>query len=123
MKKVLAFGLVVLGLLSFTASSYAADVSGTWEMTTQSPRGGERTSEISIVQDGNKITVTMPGMRGGDPITAEGTIDGDKIQWSVTRETPRGTFTMTYTGTVDGDTMKGTVDRGGRTAEWTAKKK
>ncbi len=122
MKKSLALGLIVLGLMSFTALANAADVSGTWELTSQSPRG-ERTSEITIVQDGNKITVTMPGMRGGDPITAEGTIDGDQIQWSVTRETPRGTFTMTYAGTVEGDTMKGTVDRGGRTSEWAAKKK
>jgi hypothetical protein len=122
MKKILGFGLVVLGLLSFTASAYMADVSGTWEMTTQSPRG-ERTSEITIAQDGDKITVTMPGRRGRDPITAEGTIDGNQIQWSVTRETPRGTFTMTYAGTVDGDTMKGTVDRGGNTSEWSAKKK
>jgi hypothetical protein len=122
MKKSLALGLVVLGLMSFTALAFAADVSGTWEMTTQSPRG-ERNSEITIVQDGNKITVTMPGMRGGDPLAAEGTIDGDHIQWSVTRETPRGTFTVTYAGTVEGDTMKGTVDRGGRTSEWTAKKK
>ncbi len=122
MKKSLALGLVLLGTMSFTAFAYAADVSGTWEMTTQSQRG-ERTTEITIVQEGGKITVTMPGMRGGDPITAEGTIDGDKIQWSVTRETQRGTFTMTYAGTVTGDTMKGTVDRGGNTSEWTAKRK
>ncbi len=103
------------------------NVTGDWEMTTESPRG-ERTQTIHIEQDGEKLTVTMQGgMRGGqggEEIKAEGTIQGNKVEWSFTRSTPRGDFTTTYTGTVEGDTMSGEVDRGERgTGPWTANRK
>lgn len=120
MKKTLIFSALILGLLAFAAYALV-DVSGTWEMTTVSQRG-ENTVDITIVQDGDKITVTMPG-RQGDEMTGEGIVDGNKIQWSVTRETQRGEFTLTYEGTVDGDTMSGTFSMMDREMEWTAKKK
>jgi len=120
-KKATFFSLVLLAVLSLAAS--AADVSGTWAMTSQG-RQGEMTRDITIAQDGNKITVTMPpGPRGGDPMVGEGTIDGNAIEWTVNRETPRGQMTMVYKGTVDGDTMKGTVNVMDNVMEWTAKKK
>jgi hypothetical protein len=121
MKKSFIVGFMVLVWLVFTAAAAAVDVSGTWELTSQSPRG-ERTSEITITQDGDTITVTMPSRRG-DEITAEGRVDGNAIEWTVVRETPQGEFTMVYKGTVDGDTMKGTVEIRGNSMDWTAKKK
>ena len=33
----------------------------------------------------------------------EGTIDGDKVEWTFTMETQRGEFTLTYTGTINED--------------------
>lgn len=118
-------GLMIIGaLLVLPAGLFAAgaDVSGSWDMTTQSPRG-ERTSTITIAQDGEKITVTMPGRQGGE-MTGEGTLKGNAIQWTITRETPRGEFTITYEGTVTGDTMSGTAAMGDRGAmEWTATRK
>ncbi|MDW7761215.1 MAG: hypothetical protein SCM96_11345 [Acidobacteriota bacterium] len=120
-RKVSLVSIVLLAVLSLSA--WAADVSGTWAMTSQG-RQGEMTRDITIAQDGNKITVTMPpGPRGGDPMVGEGTIDGDAIQWTINRETPRGQMTMVYKGTVDGDTMKGTVTVMDNEMEWTAKKK
>ena len=121
------FFATMLLLLAATLTAAAIDVSGVWEMTSQSPRGDERTREITIVQEGEKITVTMPG-RQGDEVTGEGTLKGNAIEWTITRETPRGEFTMTYKGTVEGDTMSGETEMGGgmgggRTMEWTAKKK
>jgi len=103
------------------------DVSGDWELTSVTPRG-ERTQTIHIEQDGGKLTVTMQGgFRGGQEggeITAEGTIQGNKVEWSFSRSTPRGEFTVTYTGVVEGDTMTGEVERGqGMTSPWTAKRK
>lgn len=120
-KRVSLLSLVIVVVLSLTA--WAADVSGTWEMTSQG-RQGEMTRDITIAQDGNSITVTMPpGPRGGDPMVGKGTIDGDAIAWTITRETPRGEMTMIYKGTVTGDTMKGTVTIMDNEMEWTAKKK
>jgi hypothetical protein len=115
---ILAVALVVAAI----AAHALVDVSGTWELTSEG-RQGQMTREITIEQDGNSIKVTMPGFRGGDPMVAEGTVDGNNIEWTVTRETPRGEFTMVYKGTVDGDTMSGTVSVMDREMEWTAKKK
>ena len=113
--------LFSLLLIPFLLTAQDVNVTGDWEMTTQSPRG-ERTSDIHFAQDGEKLTVTMQLM--GEEATAEGTVKGNKIEWSITRSTERGEFTISYTGTVDGDTMSGEAKMGDRGAmEWTAKKK
>ncbi|MCJ7580622.1 MAG: hypothetical protein MUP98_08815 [Candidatus Aminicenantes bacterium] len=113
----------VLLLLAGSGLALDQDVAGEWEITSEG-RQGPQTQAIKIVQDGEKITVTMEG-RGGET-TGEGTIKDNKIEWKITRETQRGEFTSTYTGTVDGDTMSGTMQMsmGERPpTEWTAKKK
>ena len=131
MKKLLSlFAVISLVLLPAMTSGQDIDLTGDWEMTSETPRG-EITQTIHIEQDGEKLTVTMQGgmgrrggQGGGGEITAEGTIQGNKVEWSFTRNTPRGEFTTKYTGTVDGDTISGEVDRGPRgTAPWTAKRK
>ena len=126
MKKASLLVLSIAVLL--TVAALAADVSGTWVMS-RPGRGGEMMeSDITIVQTGNAIKVTMPGRPNqdgtpGDPIVGEGTIEGNAIQWKVVRQTPRGEMTMEYKGTVDGATMKGTFAMMDREVEWTAKKK
>lgn len=114
---ILAFG----GLISLLIAQNV-DVTGDWELTMQTRRG-EMIREITFVQEGEKLTVTMEGMRGGGEVTGEGTIKGNVIEWTVTRETPREEFTMTYSGTVSGDTMSGEAQMMNRTIEWTATKK
>jgi len=128
MKKICSLiTLVSLLLFPVVLSGQDVDVSGDWQMTSVTPRG-ERTQTIHIEQDGEKLTVTMQGgfrggQRGGE-ITAEGTIQGNKVEWSFSRSTPRGEFTVKYTGIVEGDSMTGEVDRGqGGTSPWTAKRK
>ena len=126
MKKASIAALAIMAVLALAA--WAVDVSGTWIMSTPGRDGAMRESEITIAQDGDKIKVTMamPGPPGGEPrepIVAEGTVEGNAIQWKVVMQTPRGEMTMEYKGTVDGDTMKGTSMRMDREIEWTAKKK
>ncbi|MCJ7679165.1 MAG: hypothetical protein MUP70_00425 [Candidatus Aminicenantes bacterium] len=108
MTAALALGFLLMAGVSLLALS--VDVSGTWELTSQSPRG-ERTSEMTIEQDGDKITVTMPGFRG-DEMKGEGTVDGNKIEWKFEISTQRGDMTMTYTGTIDGNTIIGQAQMG-----------
>lgn len=118
-KKITILSFVVLALA--VASLYAVDVSGEWEMTSEG-RQGPQTQTFKIVQDGEKITVTMEGRMG--EMTGEGIIKDNAIEWTITRETQRGEFKTVYKGTVEGDTMTGTMamgDFGER--EWTAKKK
>ncbi len=115
--------LCAMALLVIPMSALQANVAGDWEISSEGPRG-TRTTNIHIEQDGEKITVTMPGMRGGGEIKAEGTIKGNDIEWSITRQTQRGDITITYKGTVEGNTMSGTVQMGDfGSREWTAKKK
>ena len=107
-----------------TMVAWAADVSGTWEMSSPGRDGDMMTRDITITQDGNNIKVTMPPFREGmDPMVGEGTIDGNNIQWKFVRQTQRGEMTLEYKGTVDGATMKGTFTMMDREVEWTAKKK
>jgi len=117
----LVFAIAIL-LISF-ASAKDVDVTGDWEMTMESPRGGEITRAVHFEQEGEKITVTMESRRG-DEFTTEGTIKGNEIEWTVSRETPRGAMTLSYKGTVEGETMSGTVEMGDfGSADWTAKRK
>jgi translation elongation factor P/translation initiation factor 5A len=122
MKKASLTALAIVAILAVVA--WAADVSGVWEMSSPG-RGGEMmTRDITIVQEGNKITVTMPGRQGGEPIKGEGTLEGNAIEWKIVRQGRDGQeMTMTYKGTVDGATMKGTFQMMDREVEWTAKKK
>jgi hypothetical protein len=122
MRKVLSvFALVSLLLIPALRAAQDVNVTGDWEMTSQSPRG-ERTSDVHFEQDGEKLTVTMQLM--GEEATAEGTVKGNTIEWSITRDTPRGEFTINYKGTVEGDSMSGEAQMGDfGTMEWTAKKK
>lgn len=119
--KAISLGILFIGALSLLVM--AADISGTWEMTSQSPRG-ERVSEMTIEQDGDTIKVTMEGFRGNEMV-GEGAIDGKDVEWTFTMETQRGEFTLTYKGTINDDgTMSGEMAMGDRgTMEWTAVKK
>ena len=110
-----------------TVAALAADVSGTWVMSTPGRDGQMREQDITIAQDGNKIKVTMTmGRPGGESreVVGEGTIEGNAIMWMFTFQRPDGQeMKMEYKGTVDGDTMKGTTMRMDNEVEWTAKKK
>lgn len=122
MKKMYSvFTMFSLLLIPILLIAQEVNVSGDWEMTMEM-RGREMTRNLHIDQDGEIITVTMEGRMG--EITGEGTIKGNKIEWSVTRSTQRGDMTMAYSGTVEGDTMSGEAQMGNfGSMEWTAKKK
>jgi hypothetical protein len=119
----LAFALALGAPLIWSGSVMAADepakVAGTWEMTSEGPRG-TMTQTLTIQQDGGTIKGTLEGRRGPAPL--EGSVTGNKISFTVKRETPNGTFTLEYTGTVDGDSMKGNVHSERFDGEWTAKR-
>jgi hypothetical protein len=126
MKKAVLACLAVAAIL--TVAAWAADISGVWIMSSPGRGGQMMEREITIAQTGDKIKVTMPGRPNqdgtpGEPIVAEGTLQGNAIQWTVVRQTPQGEMKMEYKGTVDGATMKGTVMRMDQEVEWTAKKK
>jgi hypothetical protein len=120
--RLLACAVLALFSAVLWAGAQTVNVSGEWEMTIQTPRG-EMSLTTKFAQDGEKITVTMLGPRGGEA-TGEGTVQGNSIQWSVTRTGPEGnSFTVNYKGTVDGTSMSGTAENPRGTVNWKAAKK
>lgn len=118
--KKLSFGILLVTCLSLMV--FAADISGTWEITYQTPEG-EFALEMSIEQDGENIKVTMEGMQG-EEMVGEGTFKDNKAEWSVTISTPNGDFTINYSGTLEDDILSGEAEMGDYgSMEWTAKKK
>ena len=118
--------LLVVGLVAF-----AADATGKWTYEQAGRQGGPaRQVTITLKQDGNKLTGSVPGMgRGGDVPPTEiknGKVDGDKVSFEVVREFNGNTMTTKYEGTVSGDEMKLKITRdtpnGPMTNEVTAKK-
>jgi hypothetical protein len=116
--------LVCLSLalgLALPLKAVDVDVTGKWSVTTKSPRG-ERTSEMSFLQEGEKLTVTSKD-RQGNEVKSLGTVKGTEITWTTKRQTPMGEITITHTGKVEGNSMAGTMSMGeGHTGEWKAAK-
>jgi hypothetical protein len=110
----LTFVLTVLPALA------AEGVSGKWKMTSKSPRG-ERVSEITMEQAGEKLVVSSTD-REGNPVKSEGTVKGAEIIWTMKRTTPNGEFVIVYKGKIDGKTMAGTTETPMGAGEWKAER-
>ena len=129
MTKKLLFVTTLLLLVGMVA--FAADVSGKWTYEQAGRNGGPpRQITITLKQDGNNLTGSVPGMgRGGDAPPSEitnGKVDGDKVSFEVVREFNGNKVTSKYEGTISGDEIKLKITRdtqnGPMTNEVTAKK-
>ena len=97
--------------LHLALAAIAADVTGKWSYEVQG-RNGAQTATMMLKQDGDKLTGTMSGGRGGDVEISEGMIHGDTVMFSVTREIQGNSVTMIYNGAVSGNEMKLTIEGG-----------
>jgi hypothetical protein len=88
--------IAVLLAAAFIAS--AADVSGTWKGSMESPMGSMDQTFV-LKADGAKLTGTMQGGPGGDMKIDEGKVDGDKVTFSISMEFGKITFSGTFTDT------------------------
>lgn len=108
----------LLLLLAFVVASFAADVSGKWTAQVPGRDGETRETTLNLKADGDKLTGTITGRQGDNPIS-EGKITGNTISFVV--ETQRGK--QTYTGTISGDEIKFKREGGqGPAREFTAKR-
>ena len=114
---------LLLSILLVAASASAADVSGTWKGTAQTPNGpAERTFVFKV--DGSKLTGETSSDRFGKSAIEDGKIDGDNISFTLTVNIQGTDSKVNYKGKVDGDQIKFTVEIPaiGQTIEYTAKR-
>jgi hypothetical protein len=95
--------IVAVGLATF--SLLAADVTGKWTAEMQGQNGNTRTVTMNLKADGNKLTGTVAGGRGGEAEISDGKVDGNDISFSVVREFNGNKMTSNYKGKVDGDVI------------------
>jgi hypothetical protein len=113
--------LAIMAVFALTAS--AADVSGTWKASVETPNGTMETSFTFKVDDGKVTGTATMGQMGESPIS-EGKVDGDTVSFAVVRQGPNGEFRINYKGAVSGDEMKitATIPAMDRSFEMTAKR-
>ena len=104
--------LVALAALTLWVS-FAADIDGKWTTQVQG-RNGTRTETLMLKSDGNTLTGSMEGGRGGAIQISNGTIDGDNISFSVVREFRGNQMTQQYKGTLSNGELKLTMSGGRR---------
>ena len=118
-------------LLVVAIGAFAADVSGKWTYSMQGRDGTPREVAITLKQEGNTVTGSVPGMgrggQGGEPTQiTNGKVDGDKVTFEVVREFNGNKMTTKYEGAVSGGEMKLKITRDGQNGpqvtEATAKK-
>lgn len=88
-------------LVAVALAASAADVSGTWKGTIETP-GGAMESTLVLKAEGAKLTGTLDGGMGGAMKIDEGKVDGDKVSFSVSMEFGK----LTYAGTYTADDLK-----------------
>lgn len=121
LRAVSPFLLFAAAALSAVPAS-AQNMSGTWEITSEGPRGA-LTQTLTLQQEGSTLTGTIsfaPGGRrgggGGAPqaiAISNGTVTGASFTFTMSIEiSGRGAFEQRYSGTYEGDFMEGTVEGG-----------
>ena len=111
--------LVLFAIFAFTAS--AADVSGTWKASLETPNGTFETT-FTFKVDGARLTGKVASQMGESEIS-DGKIDGDDVSFTVVRNFQGNEFKLNYKGKVSGSEMKLSIEFPGRDPiEMTAKK-
>lgn len=108
---VAAFLAVVAALLAFTSTASAQSVSGTWELTWETPRGAQTVTFV-FAQDGMNVTGTAHMRRGDNTMeipVKNGMIHGDHLTFGLEFGMGERTMTQAFAATVKGDAMEGTI--------------
>jgi hypothetical protein len=115
--------LVLLAASALTAS--AADISGNWKGTAETPNGTiERTFVFKV--DGTKLTGETTSQLMGKSEIADGKVEGDTVTFSIVGKFQENEIKLNYKGKVDaaGNEIKFVVEaQGGEfTVEYLAKR-
>jgi hypothetical protein len=127
MKKASLLLLAVLVAGALAVAQQAIDLTGDWTYTMSMGQRGPMEQQMKIVQEGEKLKVTMISQRG--EFTGEGTVKEKAVEWKIVRQGRDGQeMTIVYKGEiVDENNLKGTMEGGfgggGQAPEWKAVRK
>ena len=97
------------------------DITGSWEMTVESPQGA-MTIVANFKQDGETLTGTHVSEMGESPL--KGTVKGANVEYTLTLDMGGQQMSIVHKAKVDGNTMTGSAEiEGMGTITFTAKKK
>jgi hypothetical protein len=104
--------------------AFAADVSGTWQMTVETSQGSGTPTAV-FQQKGEQLTGTLNSQIFGE-VKITGSVKGNAIEFGFEGEAGGQTIKVSYKGTIESPTaMKGTAVFAGfeDAATWSATKK
>ncbi len=107
----------------FVLAASAADISGNWKGTAETPAGTvERTFAFKV--DGNKLTGETSSNRFGKSEIQNGKVEGADISFTIHISFQGNEADVNYKGKVNGDEIKFTVEVPGQeqTIEYIAKR-
>jgi len=109
-------------LAAVALAAFAADVSGTWKGTADTPNGKtERTFVFKVA--GDKLTGETSSDMLGKSTIENGKVDGDNITFTITVKYQDMELKLNYSGKISGDEIKLHVESdAGISADYTAKR-
>lgn len=111
-----------LALFLLALGCYAADVTGEWKATAETPNG-QVTRTLSLKADGSKLTGETESSFAGKSVIENGKIDGDNLSFTLKLKIQGNEMTVEYKGKVKSkDEMTITAELGGQTMEFLAKR-
>ena len=99
-------------LLAGVVQALAADVTGKWVAQVPGRNGQTNETTFNLKAEGNKLTGTVSGRQGDNPIS-DGKISGDDISFTVAMSFNGNDIKLLYKGKVAGDEIKFTRTREG----------
>jgi hypothetical protein len=106
--KILRLLSVFLAANVATLVAFAADPTGTWHWTTNTPTGDIETTLKLESKDG-KLTGSYSN-QFGDASISNASLKDDAIAFDVVREFNGGPFVVKYRGKLEGDKIDGTIE-------------
>ncbi|NJD20486.1 MAG: hypothetical protein FIA95_14540 [Gemmatimonadetes bacterium] len=107
----LAAVLAALATFAVSVPASAQSVTGTWELSWETPRGAQTTTFV-FAQDGMNVTGTARMGRGEmirEVPIKNGMLHGDQLTFSLELGMGERTVTQTFAATVKGDAMEGKI--------------
>lgn len=104
--------MVAAFVLAGLSVVWAADVNGKWVAQVPGRGGQTRETTFNFKAEGAKLTGTVSGMQGDQPIS-DGKIAGDDISFVVVANFQGNEVKLVYKGKVAGDEIKMTRTREG----------